>query len=217
MTSKIKLILADSQLLFRESLRVLLRENPQLDVIAEAGNGRSLLDILKNIEVDIVLLENEMPLTDCTAILQIIAHRHPHVKVIVLSNNYREELLTNFIMNGASCYLSKNCDVDTLHRAIEAVSNEGYYIDNVTYKVMLDNIVREKFVAAPITVTEFNDKEINIMREICEGKTNKEIATQLNISPSTVDFYKSKIYSKSKCNNVTGLLRFALKSGFVTL
>lgn len=217
MEATTKIIIADSQPLFRKSLIALVSECGDFEVIAEAESGRQLIDVIKVKTPDLIILDNEMPLIDCKAILQMITYRFPKTRLIVLSNQHREELLHDFVSNGANCYLSKSCSAETLFKAIRVVMRDGYFVDNITYKVVLDSMVRDKTDGNPFNVADFNDREMDILREVCEGKTNREIASDLKISPSTVDFYKNKIYTKSNCNSVMSLLKFALRRGYVGL
>lgn len=217
MDQKIKLMVADDQHLFRKSLISLLKEAPDMEVAAEAENGKQLIDLLKHNEPDIVLLDVEMPVMDGKTALEIIVKRFSKVKVIVLSVHYDAGLVSDFMGRGASCYLTKNCQTEMLFDAIRVVKTKGHYFDASVSKAMLDSIQREKSNAPFTGEVVLNDREIDIMKRICDGKTNKEIASSLNLSASTIDFHRSKIYSKTHSNNITQLLKFALKSGIVDL
>jgi two-component system response regulator DegU len=219
MDQKIKIILAEDQELFRKSLISLLKTQSDFEVTADAGNGRDLLGELKQRPAHIVILDIEMPVMDGKTCLEIIRKRFPEIKVIVLSMHTGTELVSDFMSHGASSYLGKNCGVETLFKAIRVVMKEGYYFDNSTSKALLDTIMYKAGNESSITGKEvkFNDRETEILRKICDGKTNKEIASHLHLSTSTIDFHKSKIYSKTHCCNATELLKYALKNGIIAL
>lgn len=217
MNLKIKIVLAENSELFRKSLVSLLNTEPQFEVVGEANNGKELLDLLKQKQVDIVLLDVEMPVMDGRVALDIMQKRFPHVKVIVLSIHNGQNFTTEFMSLGASCVLSKNCGVDTMFSAIRTVNRDGYYFDNTISKAMLGALIKDKAVNRMIKEVVFNARETEILKAICDGKTNKEIASSLHLSASTIDFHRCKIYAKANCGNVTGLLKYALRNGIVSL
>ncbi len=217
MTQKIKLIVAEEQELFRKSLISLLKTQAEFEVVSEASNGRELLEHLKHKHTDIVLLDTEMPVMDGKASLEIIKKRFPEIKVIVLSSRSDTSLMSDFMARGANSYICKSCSVATLFRAINSVKTEGYFFDSSTSKALLESVLKEKNASTKISEVKFNERETEILVRICDGKTNKEIANSLHLSSSTIDFYRTKIYGKTKCNNVTGLLKYALKNGIVAL
>lgn len=217
MSRKIRIIVSEKQGLYRKSLGILLNTRPEFEVIAEAENGRELIEQLKHKHTDIVLLDTELPVMESKTVLEIIKKRFPETKVIVISILSNAELMSDYLIRGAASYICKNCSVESLFNAILLVKNEGYYFDDSTSKALLESVINEKQSSANYSEIKFNKRETEIMKKICDGQTNKEIASSLYLSSSTIDFYKAKIYSKTKCNNVAGLLRFALKNGIVAL
>jgi DNA-binding NarL/FixJ family response regulator len=217
MNKKIRLMLAQDNELFRKSLIALLRTKPEFEITGEARNGKELLEHLKQKETDIVLIDVEMPVMDGKMTLEVLQLRFPSIKVIVLSNQVSYSLTTEFMSRGASCYLTMNCGVDPLLKAIQTVNRDGYYFDDSISKAMLGALIKGKQASNGLTDVAFNEREIEIMKAVCDGKTNKEIAGSLHLSTSTIDFYKGKIYEKTNCNNAAGLLKYALKKGIVAL
>jgi DNA-binding NarL/FixJ family response regulator len=221
MKQKIKIILADDQDLFRETLTLFLKNNQRLEVVAEAANGREVVDQLKRLEngpavPDIILLDVEMPVMDGRTALEIIVKRFPLVKVIMLSAHQDKNLLPEFMSKGARSYLSKNCGSVKLFEAIEKVHIDGFYFDQSISQAMQEALSRSRsntYQAEKV----FKEKEIEIMKRICKGFTNKQIAVSLSISTSTVDFYKGKIYTKAECHNHVELMRYALKNDLLRL
>lgn len=217
MTQKIKIMIAESQELFRKSLVTLLNSNTELEVIADVCNGRQLVEQLKYTHANMVIIDTEMPVLDCKSTLEIIKKRFPEVRVLVLSVHADKSLMSDYMSRGSNSYLCKTCTVETLFRAIKVVHTEGYFFDSSTSKALLESVLKEKHSHAKFSEVKFNERETDILVRICDGKTNKEIANSLNLSSSTIDFYRTKIYGKTKCNNVTGLLKYALKNGIVAL
>jgi DNA-binding NarL/FixJ family response regulator len=217
MSQKIKIIVSEKNELFRKSLASLLKTKPEFDVVNEAANGRELLEHLKKKHIDIVLLDSEIPIVDCKTSLEIITKRFPDTRVIVLSAASDAEQMSDFMARGAGSYICKNCDVETLFKALLLVKTEGYFFDNLTSKALLDSIQKKKQTPEHSSDSLFNERETEIMKKICDGKTNKEIATSLHLSASAIDFYRTRIYGKTRCNNATGLLKYALKNGIVAL
>jgi DNA-binding NarL/FixJ family response regulator len=217
MTQKIKIVVAENQELLRKSLVALLKTNSELEIVAEASNGRELIEYLKQAQVNVVLLDLDIPVMNCKITLEIIQRRFPEIKVIVLSSRPDASLKSDYMAYGANSYLCKNCDVQTLFRAIKMVRSEGYFFDNSTSKALLDSVLKDKQKLTLSSEVQFNAREKEILGRICNGETNKEIARNLHLSASTIDFYRSRIYGKTKCNNVISLLKFALKNELVIL
>lgn len=215
--TKTKIIVAENKELLRKGLVALLKTNAGLDVVGEACNGRELLEQLKQMDVDIVILETTLSIMNGKAILDVIHRRFPDLRVIVLSGYSDTQLQSDFMARGANGFLSKTCDLETLFRAIHKVKTEGFFFDNATSRALLDKIVKDKHRSLVSDVISLNDRETEILKKVCEGKTNKEIATNLNLSASTIDFHKTKIYIKTRCSNVVGLLKYALRNGLVEL
>lgn len=217
MIQEIKIMIAEELELSRKSLVALLEKKAELEVVADVSSGRQLVEQLKNKHADIVLMDTEVPVLDGKSTLEIIKKRFPDVRVIVLSIHSDMSLMSDYMARGANSYLCKTCSVDTLFRAIKVVKSEGYFFDNSTSKALLESVLKEKHANTNFSEVKFNERETEILVRICDGKTNKEIANSLHLSSSTIDFYRTKIYGKTKCNNVTALLKYALKNGIVAL
>ena len=216
-STKTRIILAESKELFRKGVAALLRERDDLEIIEQAANGRELLEHLKHKEADIILLEANLPVMNAKAVLEIIHKRFPDVRVIILSEHSNAHIQSDFLACGANGFLGKDCSIKNLYHAIHKVKTEGFFFDSATSKALLNSVLKDRQRSELSNEVIFNTRETEIIRNICDGFTNKEIALNLNLSMSTIDFYRTKIYSKSNCNNVTSLLKFALKTGLIEL
>ncbi|PBQ30238.1 hypothetical protein CNR22_00175 [Sphingobacteriaceae bacterium] len=216
MAQKTKIIVAESLEIFRKSLVVFLESSREFEVVADAATGKEVLDILKTSHADVVLLDTDMPVMKAKTTLEIIRRRFPEVKVIILSDQSTPQMQSDYMACGANSFLSKNCDIKTLFKAINQVKTEGFFFNDSTSKALLDAVLKGKN-RENTTVIHFNERETEVLKGICDGKTNKEMAVTLHLSTSTIDFYRTKIYSKVKCNNVAGLLKYALRNGIISV
>ncbi|PBQ30208.1 hypothetical protein CNR22_00025 [Sphingobacteriaceae bacterium] len=151
------------------------------------------------------------------AVLSVIQQRFPEIKVILLSTQSNAELQSEFMGYGANSFISKDANVETLLKAIRKVHSEGFFFNSSLSKALLSTVLKEKHRATLLQEISFNEREREIIKKICDGLTNKQIAVELHLSASTIDFYRTKIYGKTNCNNVATLLRYALKNGLVEL
>jgi len=213
MAKRIKIVLAESVNLIRKSLVSLIESYDIADVIGEAENSRTLFDILKQREADIVLLDLEMALTNGKEALKILSQRFPGLKVIVLSTNFDAENINSCLSFGTSGYVSKNCSPQHLIDVIDKVIKTGFFIEESISNILLRNLAYQN----PINTNKqkFTKRELEIIKEYTEGNTEVEISSKLNISIYTVRFHRMNIYSKSKTHNLFGLLNYLKENGIM--
>jgi DNA-binding NarL/FixJ family response regulator len=197
MEQKIKIAVVDSYAMVRQAMTSLLRKEEDFSVIFEASNGRELLNQLKFKPVDIVILEHFMPIMDGLEALEVIKKRHTDVKVIMVTMCADNMTIAEYMTIGANSYVSKGSDISYLVNAIKTVNKDGYYFDCNTSKALLSGLIKDKTVKQLLDDVDFNDKELRVLKSICDGKTTKEISANCNMAISTVDLYRSRIYSKA--------------------
>ncbi|WP_317897800.1 response regulator transcription factor [Aurantibacillus circumpalustris] len=217
MNPKIRIIVAEAKEVVRKSIVALLKTKSDFQVDSDVRDGKELLEILKKNQVDIVLLDANIPLMDAKTTMGIILRRFPETKIIILSQESNNQHQADYLLHGASSYLSKDSSVETLFEAIYKVNLFGFFFNDSTSKALLESLLKGKQRSENGGNVNFNERETEIIKKICDGKTNKEIAANMHLSSSTIDFYRTKIYGKAKCNCSTSLLKFALKSGIVEL
>lgn len=213
----IKIIVTEDQELMRKSFIALLKEDRNFKVVGEAAHGKDLLEILKKVTADIILLDIEMPVMNGKEALEIINKRFPEIKVIMLSMHGGPHFISELMARGARAFLLKNCDPDTFFEAIHTVNEEGFYFDKEVSEAMLKGLQREKLINPLLDELSLTDREVEILKEMCEGKTNKQISASLNISINTVDFHRGNVYKKTKSKNIIDLLKYSIKNGLVFL
>lgn len=212
---KIKIVLVDDQILFRQGIAGLIKNEPEMDLLFEADNGGACLDQLQQLDTlpHIALIDMEMPVMDGIALNEALRQKYPSVKTIILSVHARERLIARMIEAGASGYLFKNCDKAELMNALQTVYKTGFYINFDVLKAIqkasnLKNTSVKDVSNIPIDITS---REKEVLQLICIEKSNAEIADKLFISIRTVEGHRKNLLQKTGCRNTAGLVLFAIK------
>lgn len=214
---KIRVAIADDQQLFRKAIADLLAGTEGFELVADAGNGRELLDTFPNLEhlPDIVLVDLDMPEMNGVELNDLLHSLYPTVKTIILSVYNQERFISKMIDAGANGYLEKNCSVDELVTAVNTVYKTGFY-----FNAACINALRHAYSYRNKKITNVNnihfdltDREREILELICSEHTNAEIADKLCISVRTVEGHRNNLLLKIGCRNTAGLVTFAIKRG----
>lgn len=214
MMNVINVALADDQVLFREGIASLIRNEEGFSLTMEADNGLDFLSKLKetNELPDILLMDMEMPGMDGMQLNDELRKKFPSVKVIVLSVHSSERLMARMIHAGASGYLLKNCNKDELLNAIRGVFSNGFYITPDVLKAIQSPAANAKGITNIQSIPiEISQREREVLQLICEEFSNAEIAEKLFISVRTVDGHRNNLLAKTGCHNTAGLVLFAVK------
>jgi DNA-binding NarL/FixJ family response regulator len=210
----IKVIIADDHVLYRAGVKTSLSIRTDVKVIAEADNGMHLLNLIKNIEADVILLDIQMPIMDGIATLPEIKKIAPHTKVIMLTMVDDNSMITKLMELGANSYLTKTSDSEIIYEAIKTCHEQEYYFNSLTNKALLSNL-KQKNPVLPQQLTpqeaQLNDKETTILRLMCEEKSTKEIADLVELSPRTVEAIRDRLKVKTGSKTTTGLIMYAVK------
>lgn len=213
----IRLALADDQVLFRKGMALLLRDMADVRVVRECANGEELLAALKKEAVDIVLLDLEMPVLDGTETMKRIRREFPQVKVIILSTHDEDEFIARLMELGANGYMLKTAEPDEIDTAIRSVAQSGFYLNDAVNKATLHGLVKKKQVKPAFNeIDPLSERELEVLRGICQELTTAEIAGKLFVSPRTVDFHRNNILLKTGARNAAGLVVYAMTKGLYT-
>ncbi|HQH41004.1 MAG TPA: response regulator transcription factor [Bacteroidales bacterium] len=211
--SPISVCIVDDHTLFRNGLRLLLNASSEVQVIAEAENGREYLRMLEKTIPDVTLMDIEMPgmngIETAAQAIKLI----PHLRIITLSMYGEEEYYVKMIDAGAKGFILKNSDISEVLAAIRAVYEGGTYFSQDLLLNVVKNIRSGKLPAT--SDTHLSEREIEILQKICQGYSNQEIADQLNISKRTVDKHRSNLLEKTGSKNTANLVIYALKHKLV--
>ena len=214
MTKEIRVLLVDDHQIIIDGLQSLIKSAEGIRVISNANNGREALELLRVLDVDVVLMDIDMPVMNGLDAAKIIKEKYSNTKVIILSMHSEKAMIVDLIELGIDGYLLKNTSKDELIGAIKKVSEGGrYFSTDVTLSLLeKENTNKLNTTNSGIKLTA---REIEIIKLISEGYTNKEIGDQLFISHRTVDTHRTNLMKKIEVNNVAGIISYAIKNGFI--
>jgi DNA-binding NarL/FixJ family response regulator len=211
----IKVAIADDHALFRAGVKTALLGKKDVELIAEADNGMQLLNLLKHVEPDVILLDIQMPIMDGIQTLPEIRKLYPGVKVIILSMHNDHSMISKLMEIGANSYLTKNSDSETIYQAIKTCYEQEFFFNELTNKALLSGLRTKRSEPSSPQDINLSEKEITILKLMCEEKTTKEIADIVEISPRTVEAIRDKLKTKTGAKSMAGLVMYALKSGII--
>ncbi len=211
MREKIRILLADDHAVVRQGFKMILAAQPDMEIVGEAGNGREALDLAGQCQPDVVVMDVAMPELNGIEATRRLADLSPRTRVLALSMHKDSVYVREILRAGARGYLLKDSIASDLLAAVRAVARgEGYLSPGVSDAVLNDY---RRHVTDPIDLLTSREREV--LQMIAEGKTNKEIATALNLSVYTVDAHRGRIMEKLNLHSVTDLVRFAVRAGLV--
>lgn len=211
MNSKIKVVLADDHLLVLEGFRDLLTKAQNIEIVGEAADGEQAVFLATNRKPDIVLMDINMPVLDGITAAQRITKATKTVKVVMLSMHHEDRYIIMADQAGASGYLLKNIDKDELLHAIEmVVAGEKYYSKAIP-ETLVKRVVSKQYQTEGDYRAELTAREVEILREISKGLTNKEIGDKLFISDRTVNAHRTNIMAKLQAKNAVELVVKAME------
>jgi two-component system, NarL family, response regulator NreC len=213
---KVKLIIADDHKMIRDGLCSLLEKHPNFEVIAEVENGKEAVEVTKQLNPDVVIMDVTMPgLNGIEATRKIIEY-NPDVKVIGLSMHSDPEFVSGLLSAGASGYLLKESAFGELVQAINAVVRNKCYICPEVASVVIKGFKGHRISQEHEETSILTEREREILQLIAEGYSSKEIAAELNLSVKTVSSHRQNIMDKLHCHDVVKLTKYAIRKGFTS-
>jgi DNA-binding NarL/FixJ family response regulator len=204
----IRVVLADDHDLVRSGIKALLATVEGVQVIAEARNGNELLQLLETVQPDVVMTDISMPGMDGITAIAEIHTRHPEVRVLVLSMYDTVDFVKRAVANGACGYLMKDAPPFELEQALRSVMATGSYFSATVAQRLLQP-------SEPTVDDELTTRQVEILTLIAQGKSAKEIAFELGLSPKTVDVHRARIMERLRLNDIASLTRYAVRKGLI--
>lgn len=208
-----KVMLVDDHTVLRDCLRSLLHERTGIEVVAEAGDAPTAVELARETEPDVVVIDIMMGGTDGIDATEQIAENRPSTKVIGLSGYVTRAFVTRMLMAGASGYVSKRQGHEEVVRAIRSVTAGYFYLCPEACSIVARDYVREGQQRAN-TLTE---REREIVRLLADGKSSKHIASVLKLHTKTVDAYRRQIAQKIGTESLAALVKYAVRSGLTVV
>ncbi len=214
----INVIIADDHVLYRAGVKTALSSRKDIKIIAEADNGSHLLNLLKGIQPDVILLDIQMPIMDGIATLPEIKKLYPQIKIIMLTMMDDQSMITKLMELGANSYLTKTSDSEIIYEAIKTCHEQEFYFNSLTNKALLNNL-RHKAPFNNLKLQQedatLSEKEVTVLRLMCEEKSTREIAEAVDLSPRTIEAIRDKLKTKTGAKSTAGLIMFAVKNNLL--
>ena len=216
--SRYRVVIADDHAIFREGIRMVLSRNPDLEIVGEAPDGREAVRAALDQGPDLVIMDIAMPgLTGIEATREILAQL-PETRVIILSVHSRKTFIMEALKAGARGYVVKDSTGEKLLHAVAAVLKGESYLDSPAAAHLVEEFVRSSFSKVEDSGgPALTDREKQILRLIVDGRTNRQIAEELCISPKTVENHRANIMSKLGLHDVIDMVKYAISTGLVDL
>lgn len=212
----ITLGIVDDHKIFRDGIRMSLREKPYLKLLWEAEDGKDLLHKLQIKRPHVLLMDIRMPELDGVNAIGILRKEYEDIKIIILSMYDDQEMVTKVMEMGANAYLTKTTDPDEIYKAILGCMNDEFYFNELVNQAVLLKLQQKKtvrkFYPAPV---KFSEKELKILKLICEDKTTEEISAEVFLSPRTVETIRQNMKTKAGVKTIAGLVMFCTRNRLI--
>lgn len=211
---KIRVLLVDDHELFRQGVSAILSSAPQIEVVGQAENGKIAVELCGSRHPDVVLMDINMPVCGGLEATRMIKERYPNVRILILTVSSAEESLFDAVKSGASGYVLKNANPTTVIDSIQRVhAGEPVIPSDLAMHIITEFSTPKEPHAKPM-VDALTDRELEVLRKLSTGATNKEIASVLYISENTVRNHVRNILEKLHLNNRVQAAAYALREGY---
>ena len=215
---KIKLAIADDHKIFRNGLKATLEDCADFDLVLEASNGKQLIALLATETPDVILMDIKMPELDGIQTTAHVKKHYGHIKVLALSMYNEDKYIMDMMKAGASGYLLKNAEPEEIIEAISTVFEKDYYFNEHLSVTLIKQLAGNSQPGnSGQSLADFNEREIEVLKLVCQECSNQEIADKICLSVRTVEGYRARLFEKTKSKNLVGLVIFAIKTGLINV
>lgn len=216
MTNKLRILIAEDHETVREGVKLIVEREDDMEVVGEAGNGRAAIELARELQPDIILMDISMPELNGLKAAAKLKRIAPDIKILTLTRHTDTAYLNELLQAGISGYVLKQSAPVELIRAIRAVAGGGSYLDPaVTGKVFSGFVERQNKLRGDATCEQLTEREREIFRHIALGYSNKEIAEKMDISIKTVEAHKANCLKKLNMQSRKDIIRYAIFQGWM--
>ena len=210
---QIKVSIADDHKIFRDGIKMALKDREYLKILWEEEDGRDLMHKLRLKQPDVLLMDIRMPEVDGVNAIGMIRKEYDDIKIIVLTMYDDQEMITKMMEMGANAYLTKTTDPEEIYQAILTCMNDDFYFNDLVNKAVLLKLQHKKavkqFYPNPV---KFSEKELKILKCIAEDKTTEEISKEVFLSPRTIETIRQNMKQKVGAKTIAGLVMYAMRN-----
>lgn len=214
---KIKILVVDHHRIVREAICSLLSNEPGMDIVGEAEDGRVAIQLARELQPDVVTMETSMPNLNGIEATRQIVHEFPEVKVIALSTHWDRRSVCEMLKAGASGYLPKCCAFQELVSAIQNVISNRTYLSSHISGLVVDEYLHSSAEMEGSAYSILTVREREVLQLIAEGKSTKRIAMELYVSPKTIEWHRSQLMKKLHIESIAELVKYAISEGLTTV
>ncbi len=216
--SKIRVLLAEDHTIVRKGIRSLLDDEPSIEVVGEAANGREAVAQASALKPDIVVMDHTMPLLNGLEATRQLRKALPDVRVLILTMHTNEEYVFQFLQAGAAGYLVKQTAPTDLITAIRTIYAGDSFLSPKISKAVIDEYVRSSKASGRASLENvLTEREREVLQLVAEGLSNQEIAGQLHISAKTVGVHRLNLMQKLDLHNLADLTKYAIRAGIISV
>lgn len=216
--ARIRVLLADDHKIIRDSLKHLLNCEPDIEVIAEADNGRDTIRLANQFMPDIVIMDISMPDVNGIQATEQIITANPSVKILPLSMHTDQRFVADILRAGAKGYLPKDSAAEELVRAIRVINGGKMYLSPVIVKFVAAGFVENRNPEKGAGARDLLSlRELEVLQLLTEGHSTKEIAFKLSVSSKTIESHRKNIFTKLGIDNIADLTKYAIREGVTPL
>ncbi|RPD39693.1 response regulator transcription factor [Chitinophaga barathri] len=218
MLPPIKVAIADDHKIFRSGVINTLTPYENINVVFEAEDGEHLLQIMQDQQPDVILMDLKMPKMDGIQATIKVKEKYPQVKVIILTMYEDDNFIVHLVENGANAYLLKNSEPEEIYEAICTTYDKGFYFNENVNLALLKKVLhknKQQFKPTFKNEVQLSDRELEVLKLICNEYTTQEIAEQIFLSSRTVEGLRQKLLEKLNVKNTVGLVLYAFRNGLI--
>ena len=212
----INIAIADDHKIFRDGIRMALKEKEYIKILWEADDGKELMEKMTLKLPDVILMDIRMPEIDGINAIPILRKEYEQLKIIVLTMYDDKEMVTKMMEIGANAYLTKTTDPEEIYQAILTCMNNDFYFNELVNKAVLAKLQNKRavrqFYPNPV---KFSEKEVKILRLIADDKTTDEISKQVFLSPRTIETIRQNMKSKVGVKTIAGLVMYGMRNRLI--